>query len=165
MTARNSDYIAQFATTPATMPDSHLCGLVREIIGVVTPAADEADDSIHRFLRVPTNARITDLLIAAADATLAGKYDFGLYYPTGVNDGAVIDRDLLSAAFDLSVGPFYWSSVMAVGTTSIANSVKPLWELAGLSSDPGGHFDIVGTVETPFNGGPTSVGLKARFVV
>lgn len=165
MTARNSDYIAQFATTPATMPDSHLCGLVREAIGVVTPDAAEADDSIHRFVRVPSNARVSEVLIAAADASTGGKYDFGLYYPTGVNDGAVIDRDILAAAFDLAGGPFYWSNVMAVGTTSIANSVKPLWELAGLSSDPGGHFDIAGTVETVFNGGPTSVGLKVRFVV
>ena len=68
------------------------------------------------------------------------------------------------ATFDLSGGPFYWASVLVVGVVTIAEHAMPLWQVAGLSSDPNCDFDIAGTIETTFNGGPTSVGLKALFV-
>lgn len=164
VTNRNSDFIANIVATPSVRNNSIRAGIMLEEIGLVTPAADDSATSIHRFLQVPTNSRLSDLLIAAADATTAGKYDIGLYYPVE-KGGAVIDVDAFAAAFDLSGGPFYWSSVLLVGVVTIAESVKPLWELAGLSADPGGYFDIAGTIETAFNGGPTSVGMKARYVI
>ena len=162
---RNSDVIANMVATPAVFNDPHTHGLVREALGICTPAADDTQASVHRFVRIPTNARITDVLIAAADASSAGKYDFGFYYPADVNAGAVIDADALADAFDLSGGPFYWSEVRTVSIVTIAESEKPAWELAGLSADPGGYFDIAGTIDTTFNGGPTTVGLKVRYVI
>lgn len=161
---RNSDVIANMVATPALLNDPTYAGLVKEVIGTVTPAADDTQASVHRFVRVPSNARITDVLIAAADASTAGKYDIGVYYPASVNAGAVIDADAIADAFDLSGGPFYWSDVRTVSIVTIAESSYPLWQLAGLSSDPGGEFDIAGTIDTTFNGGPTIVGLKVRYI-
>lgn len=163
VTNRNSDIIANIVASPAVMNEPYSGGNLKERVGVVTPAADDTAASIHRFVRVPSNARLSDLLIAAADATTAGKYDFGVYR-TLADGGAVVDVDCLAAAFDLSGGPFYWSSVLLVGVVTIAEHAMPLWQVAGLSSDPNCEFDIAGTIETTFNGGPTSVGLKARFV-
>lgn len=162
---RNSDVIANFVAVPSVMNDPTANGRVCQAIGIVTPAADDDDDSIHRFVRIPSCARISDVQIAAADATTGGKYDFGVYYPEGVQSGAVIDRNVIAEAFDLTGGPFYWSSVLVVGVVTIAESALPLWQLAGLSSDPGGYLDIVGTIETVFNGGPTTVGLKVTYVM
>lgn len=161
----NSDVIANMVAVPSVSNDPTYNGRRCQAMGIAAPAADQADDSLIRMVRVPSNCRIEDVRIAAADATTAGKVDLGVYYPAHVNAGAVIDRDALAAAFDLSGGPFYYSSMLLVGVVTIAESAKPLWEVAGLSSDPGGDLDIVLTVETLFNGGPTSIGLKVDYVV
>lgn len=161
---RNSDVIANLVAVPATRNNSILEGRKMEAIGIVTPAADDTANSVHRFVRVPSNARISDVRIAAADATMAGAYNIG-FYRTEEDGGEVVDADALAAAFDLSGGPFYWSSVLVVGVVSIAESKMPVWQLAGLSADPGGYLDIAGTISTTFNGGPTTVGLKVDYVV
>lgn len=162
---RTSDLITNATATPVVFNNSHSQGVLHEVLGIVTPAADDTQASVHRFVSVPSNCRLSDVLISAADATTAGKYNIGIYYPTGVNAGAVIDADALAAAYDLSGGPFYNASVLLVGVVTIAEMAYPLWQLAGLTADPGGYLDIVGTVETTFNGGPTTVGLKVKYVV
>lgn len=167
MADANSDVITNLVAVPQVLNESISNGRKMEAIGVVTTTADQADDSILRMVRVPSNCRVSDIRIAAADATTAGKVDIGVYYPSHVNAGAVVDRDAFAAAFDLSGGPFYYSSVVffGAGVVTIAESAQPLWQVAGLSSDPGGELEIVATVETLFNGGPTSIGLKVDYVV
>ena len=161
-----SDVMTNMVAVPVVLNESISNGRHMQALGVVTTAADQADDTIIRMVRVPSNCRISDIKIAAADATTAGKVDVGVYYPEyNSNGGTVVDRDILAAAFDLSGGPFYYSSVLLVGVVTIAKSAQPLWQVAGLSSDPGGELDIVMTVETLFNGGPTTIGLKVDYVV
>ena len=165
MADANSDVITNLVAVPQVLNESISNGRKMEAIGVVTTTADQADDSILRMVRVPSNCRVSDIKIAAADASSTGKVDIGVYYPSHVNAGAVIDRDAFAAAFDLTGGPFYYSSVVLVGVVTIAESAQPLWQVAGLSSDPGGELEIVATVETIFSGGPTSIGLKVDYVV
>lgn len=162
---RNSDVIANAVATPVVRNNSHTNGVVKSAIGICTPAADDTSGSVHRYVRVPSNVRLADLKISAADASTAGKYDFGLYYPVDhANAGAVIDADCISNAFDLAGGPFYRASVLNVTDITIANSAKMLWQVAGLSADPGCDFDIAGTIDTTFNGAPTSVSVEAIYV-
>lgn len=140
-------------------------GRMVEGIGVVTPAANQADDTIMRCVRVPSNARVSQILINAADATTAGKVDCGIYQ-TDENGGAVVDRDLFANAFDLTGGPFANTDItFESGEYTIAESEQPLWEVLGLSADPQREYDVALTVETLFNGGPTSIGLKVRYVI
>lgn len=160
-----SDAITNLVATPIVRNDPIYNGRLTQAIAIASPAADQADDTIIRMVRVPSNCRIDDIRISAADATTAGKVDVGVYYPEGVQSGAVIDRDAFAAAFDLSGGPFYKSSVLLVAVASIAESVMPLWQAAGLTADPGGDLEIVLTVETLFNGGPTSIGLTVDYVI
>ena len=42
--------------------------------------------------------------------------------------------------------------------------MMPLWQALGLSADPGVEYDVVATVSTTFNGGPTSILLTADYV-
>ena len=163
VTDRNSTFISNLTASPLVLNPAYSKGAIREVIGTVTPAADDTAASVHRFVRVPSNARVSDVLIAAADATTAGKYDIGVYR-TSEDGGAVVDADCFAAAFDLSGGPFYYSSVLTVSVVTIAESAQMLWQVAGLTEDPGCDFDVAGTIETTFNGGPTIVGMKVRFV-
>lgn len=139
-------------------------GTLKEAIGVVTPAANQADDTIMRAVRVPSNARISQILISAADATTGGAIDIGVY-DTEDNGGAVVDRDLFASAFALTGGPFDNADVTYESDEyGYAESGLPLWEVLGLSKDPNTEYDICMVVETVFNGGPTAIALKVRYV-
>lgn len=166
---RNSNTIANTVATPKVLnsPQVGGAGILREVAGEVTPAADDTQASIHRFVRVPSNARVSEVLIAAADASTAGKYDIGLY-KTAENGGAVVDADFFASAFDLANSADAVAGFADVtfesGVYTFAKAIQPLWQALGLSSDPNIEYDIAGTIETTFNGGPTSVLMRARYV-
>ena len=159
-----SAHITNATATPIVFTNGVVAyGDLREAVGVVTPAADQADDTIMRCCRVPSNARISQVLINAADATTAGKIDIGVYQ-TEDNGGAVVDRDLFAGAFDLAGGPFINSDqTYESGEYTAAESEKMLWQVLGLTADPNREYDICCVVETLFNGGPTSICLKVRY--
>jgi hypothetical protein len=138
-------------------------GRLQEIVGVATTSATQADtDTIH-FVRVPSNAIISQVLISAADATTAGAINIGVYQ-TQENGGAVVDADLFASALDLTGGPFNNADqTFESGEYTYAESEQPLWEVLGLSQDPNIEYDIVGDVSTTFNGGPTSIRLAVRY--
>ena len=101
-----SAYITNATATPRVLTNSSKSnGRLFEASGVVTPAADQADDTIMRVVRVPSNARISEVLLNAADATTGGAIDIGVYQ-TEDNGGAVVDRDLFASALALTGGPF-----------------------------------------------------------
>lgn len=164
-----STWLTNAVATPKVLTDAaESVGVLKEAVGVLSPAADQADDTVMRAVRVPSNARVSQVLISAADATTAGKIDVGVYETDG-NGGAAVDRDLFASALDLAN-----SSLAAGGNGDItfesteytfAESGKPLWEVLGLTSDPCKEYDICAVVETLFNGGPTTIVLKVRFVV
>lgn len=162
---RNSAQIANIVATPRVPLDPHDGpAQLNEVVGVITPAADDTQASIGRFFRVPSNARVSQLLISAADATTAGAIDIGLY-DTPANGGAVVDADFFASAFDLSGGPFSNAEVsFESGVISVAEQDDMIWEVLGLTSDPGVDYDVAYTITTTFNGGPTAIALKGRYV-
>lgn len=141
-------------------------GALHEAIALVTPAADQADDTIMLLARVPTNCRIRKIAVTAADASSAGKIDIGLYRVPELG-GAVMDRDFFASAFDLTGGPFAESDQKNESASyTLAKQCQPLWQAAAVdSADPGGEYMIAATVETLFNGGPTSILFHIEFAV
>ena len=137
-------------------------GFVQEATGTVTPDAAAEANSTYRFCRVPSNARISQVLISAADATTAGALNVGLY---DVDGGSVVDADLFASAYDLSGGPFNNADIThESGEYTYAEAEKQLWEVLGLSSDPQKEYDVTAVVSTAFDGGPTSINLKVRYI-
>lgn len=126
-------------------------------------AANQAANDIVWFARVPSNCRISELLLTAADATTAGAMHLGVYR-TPENGGGVVDADFFASALDLTGGPFAESDQKNESTSyTLTKQQQPLWEALGESADPGGEYYICGTVSTTFNGGPTEIGLKIRY--
>jgi hypothetical protein len=105
------------------------------------------------------------LLLSCADASTAGKIDIGVWQ-TPENGGAVVDRDLFASALDLSGGPMdNLECTYESDEYTYAESGLPLWEVIGLSADPCREYEINAQVETLFNGGPTTLVLKVRYVI
>lgn len=165
MTNRLSTWLTQRDATPSAAADpAESVGVVKEAVGFVASAADDASASIFRFLEVPSNARILDVLYTGADATTAGAIDVGIYKTTA-NGGAVVDADFFASAFALTAGPDTDTNLRDEGGFyTTAERAKPLWEALGLTSDPGVMYDVCATVTTTFNGGPTAMLLRVRYV-
>lgn len=161
-----SAFITNATATPKVATNAAIAaGRMVEGVGVCTPAANQADDTVLRFVRVPSNARVSQILISAADATTAGKVDCGVFQ-TEDNGGAVVDRDLFAGAFDLSGGPFNNEDItFQSGEYTYAESEKMLWQALGLTADSNREYDICLQVETLFNGGPTAVRLAVRYTI
>lgn len=161
---RNSTTVANAIATPPVFnsPPRNAANL-REVAAIITTAADDSQNSIGRFFRVPSNARISQVLWSSADATTAGVVSVGIYQ-TAENGGAVVDADLF-ATLDLAGGPYNNSDItFESGEYTYAESEKPLWEVLGLTEDPARDYDVAYTITTTFNGGPTAVRCAVRFV-
>ena len=161
---RNSTTIANsIATPPVALSPPRNASNLREVAAIITPAADDTANSIGRFFRIPSNARVSQLLWSSADATTAGVVSVGLYQ-TAENGGAVVDADLF-ATLDLAGGPYNNLDItFESGEYTYAESEKPLWEVLGLTADPQREYDVTYLNTTTFHGGPTAVRLALRYV-
>jgi hypothetical protein len=128
-------------------------GHLKEVTGSSVAVASSSADATYRFCRVPSNAKVKRVVITS-EAQGAGKLDIGVYYPTtgptGVADLAAnaIDQDFFATVVDCASAVQPTDITNESGTYTIDKWNKALWDAVGLTSDPGGYFDIVGTVKT-----------------
>jgi hypothetical protein len=101
--------------------------------------------NVYRMMEVPTNCRVSSVRLWCTALGGSTAADVGVYRNTR-DGGAVVDADLFASAQSL---------VSAVNGTEISNEStvytlarreQPLWQAAGLASDPGGTFDICCTL-------------------
>lgn len=122
-------------------------------IAVATTSLDEVGDIIL-LCPLPSNAVLTSLRLYNDDLDSNGTpllaADVGLYYSgigskqvaDGRVSGAVIDADCIATAItDLRAANVVGSEIR-FEVANITSVDKELWELGGLSADPGGLFYI-----------------------
>jgi len=162
----NSTWITNAVATPPVLTNASVSkGELKEAVGVATVSASQASGDTIRFVRVPSNARVSEVLLSTGDATTAGAVNIGVWQ-TANNGGAVVDADLFASALALTGGPFNNSDqTFESGEYTYAESALPLWSVLGLSADPGIEYDIVAQVSTTFNGADTTQVLKVRYVI
>lgn len=162
---RNSTAIADMVAIPRVPVGSTkgAAGQMFESAGYVANAADDSATSILRFCRVPSNARISSVQMTTGAAT-AGAVDIGVYQ-TADNGGTVVDADLFASAQALTAALFNADVTYESGEYTVAESVKPLWEVLGLSSDPGREYDVAATITTTFSAASVGQVLKVRYVI
>lgn len=128
-------------------------GSLQNVTGSAVAVASSSADSTYRFVRVPSTAKIKQIR-ATSQAQGAGSFDFGVYYPTTGKTGKAdlaanaIDQDFFATAVDFSSAVQPTDITNESGTYTADKWNLPLWAAVGLTSDPGGYFDIVGTVKT-----------------
>lgn len=162
---RKSAAITNRDATPRVLNGPGASGRLKEAIGYIAAAADDSATSVYRIATVPSNARISEILLTAADFTTAGAIHVGLHR-TVQDGGAVVDADLFATAVDLSGGPFSNLDVTREAGTSnwaLANAENTVWQSLGLTTDPGIEYDVTATISTNFNGG-SGLLFKVRFV-
>jgi hypothetical protein len=139
-----------------------------DVIGI----AASSIDATYQFVRVPSNCKIKQVLFTS-EAQAVGTIDIGLYYatdgegnkPTSLLVANTINRTLFAAAVSVAAGS---AQTELIGISTSFTPLKrnqPLWQAAGLASDPGGFFDIVGSLATALTTGTGKMGMTVNFTV
>ncbi len=152
-----STYITNLDASPVVQPTAGEGGpaFLKSNEGYATAVASSSVDATYQLVRLPSNCKVKSILFESAAQT-AGKFDLGLYYATDGEGGkpaallaaAAIDQDFFASAIDCASAVVITESVNESGTYTIDKRVQPLWQAVGLSTDPGGYFDLVATVVT-----------------
>jgi hypothetical protein len=150
-------------SVPPTLTNSHMNGYLREMPGTVEVAAADSDGSVYRLVRVPSNCRVSELTLANDAITAGTSFDVGIY-KTARDGGAVVSAALFASAVDLSSAHDFTNDLLEATATDISQCEKRLWELAGLSADPGIDYDICATGNTVGSAAGT-ISMKVKFVV
>lgn len=146
MAATTVGFTTTIEADPKTMlPRQHGTGLkvYANTVEVAATSLDETDDRVM-ILAIPGAARLIDLVLFNDDLDSNGSpaltLDVGLYYGDGVTNqtpGTAIDDDVLATA--ITTGQAANTAGVRVGfeALNIDKIGKPLWEIAGLTKDPG----------------------------
>lgn len=137
-------------------------GVLYESIATVEVAAADDSASVYRFVRVPWNARISEISYAS-DAITGLSGDIGVY-ETAADGGAVVDADEFASAAVLSSAIDWTAGTNEAATTQISDCEKELWDRMGATEVKGKQYDICITATAD----PTAAGtlsLRVRYVV
>jgi len=141
----------------------------------VTVSANASVGSTYRMIRLPTTIKIKELILES-DAMGAGAINLSVYYSDSTTDGTAVanqgvivpttgdqffasDVNLASAQNNVQV-------INESGNNGLANRNLPFWQALGLTSNPGGFFDIVAVVHTTaITTGAAKLGLRVSYTM
>lgn len=158
-----STHITNADATPPVLTSDYISrGALYEAVGTVeTLAADDAS-SVYRLVRVPSNARITSILLASDAITGATASDVGVYQ-TAANGGAVVDADEFANDVNISGATAFTEVINQAVAAEISDVEKRLWEKIGETADTLRDYDICVTVNDVTAAG--TISMKVKYVI
>lgn len=174
-----SKVIANRDSTPPILSNPEVAqGTVKGVLGVENTSNLGTDigaaGTAIKLVPIPSNARL-QTLEHAAGALGTSSLDIAIFFPTSMPQGganapasSLAGTCAASSLFATAIAGVdtlrAWTDAMGVGATpTLQNRIKPLWQLVGLTTDPGFDFDLGYTVRTAvaING---YVGLRATYI-
>jgi len=141
-------------TVAGDLKDAFTNGSVKMYTQTYEQAASDNDTSIWRLFDVPSNCVPVRSPVMCDAITGATDMDMGVYRPTSAG-GAVIVKDCLMDGQTFASAS---KALNGLGKMAIENiGAKKLWEIAGLSKDPGGNLTVAITGNTVGSTGGTVV--------
>ena len=126
--------------------------------------------STYQMVRIPSDCTVKRIMacIESTSGVTTFTADIGLYYSTSPYDGTqqskvavvvsgttgptVVDADFFGSAVALAAIVTPTDYTNESGNITNAKRMQPIWQAAGLSSDPGGYFDVVLTLTATASG-------------
>lgn len=149
--AVNSTSVTSYNSIPRVVVPRGLADgeVVRAINDVVAITSGNSAASIYRFGKIRSSDFVDRLRIVSADIGTTTAGDVGLYdLLTATNGGTVVDVDFFASAVSLNGGAIDSDiSFQAAAAGGLyTNGAKRVWEILGLSSDPGKEYDVALTL-------------------
>jgi len=133
--------------TPKVLSGAHLSkGPLLEGVGTLETVSGNSTGSIYIMGSVPSNLRLSELILKSDDIGTTTTADLGLYR-TIEDGGAAVDVDLFGSAISLKDGAVDQVNQLYESTTVGTEDVeKMIWEHLGLSADPNLVYDLAFTL-------------------
>lgn len=168
-----STIITNRDATPKVLTDALLGGggLMSVIGSVQTFGAADGSGSIYRMVQVPSNARVEAVKIQNDALATSAAVNVGVYWPTYIPVGAglsaataatVINTALFASALAVATAAKPTDITNQSGNNTVLLQEQPLWQAAGLPSDPGIDLDICVSVSTAIQA-QGYIGLKVAY--
>lgn len=157
--------VTNLDATPRVMNPTYLMGgILKEQVGTVEIAAADDNNSVYRVGRVHSSWRISDIVRYNDAITSGADYDVGLY-DTAANGGAVVNINCFADAVSLvSASVTGTKDLYEAGSdVGVEDIEQRVWEMAGLTEDPGKFMDVCYTGVTVGSGAGT-LSVKIRYV-
>jgi len=132
-------------------------GILRCVNDYVTVSSSMAAGSTYRLVRIPSNAKVKQVLFES-EAQGAGAFNLSVYYSDSAVDGTqpanqglivpTTGDQFFASDIDCASAVVLGDKTNESGNYTLAKRNKALWDALGLTSDPGGFFDIVAVVHT-----------------
>lgn len=130
-------------------------GRLRVSSATIEAAVGDSATSTYRMLRLKSSDSVKSIRLFCDAAGATGAADIGLYAPNG---GAVVDADIFGSAVVMTAALVGSEVAFESASNDIANVNKTIWELLGLSTDPGVQYDLTLTLTAAHaNGGTITV--------
>lgn len=160
---KKSTAITNADATPRLLNSSFIeDGILRESVGTVEVAAADDDNSVFRMVRVPSNARICSVELFNDAITGGTAYHVGAFR-TAADGGAAIDNDVFATSVDLSSARVAPLDVV-FEALNIDLIERRLWQILGLTSDPGYMVDI-GLFAATIGTAAGTISLRVRWTL
>ncbi len=160
-----SGVITNRDATPKVLSNANIAGAhLKEAVGTVISTSGDSIDSVYRFCQIPSNARVSQVLLYCDDLGSTTIGDVGLH-DTTENGGAVVDRDFFASAVSLKDGALNGTDVTheAAGAFDIDDAEKMVWQcISGLTADPKKLYDVT-IMLTAANNGTGDITLKVTY--
>jgi len=164
-TVANNQYPTSGA--PIRSPAHQRGGMLKESCSNVVVTATQPDTDNLIGAPVPSNARVSEVLLSYADATTGGAIDVGVWKRNAADDDwEAVDDDLFASAMVITDGPQWNKDITNESAEyTAAEQEKALWEVLGLTTDPKIMYWIGSDITTTFADAST-VGIlfKVRYV-
>lgn len=142
-------------------------GMLRECIGTLESVSGDDINSVYRFCQVPSNCRISQVLLYSDDIGANTVAHFGFFQTTD-NGGAVVDADAIASSVSLKDGALNGTDIThesgSASVGDIAAAEQYLWEALGLSADPKRFYDLCAQLTVAADAAAT-VTVVCRYVV
>lgn len=157
-----SSTITNRDTVPQVINDGRLeRGSLRSSHGYVTGVNGDSIGSKYVLASLPSTAMVRAVLLSSGALT-SGAADVGVYRNTR-DGGAAVSAGLFGTAVSVAAAQNRVDITNESTTYTLDKREQPLWQAAGLASDPGSTLDIVATLTAALTAGGL-LGAEVQYV-
>lgn len=158
-----STVITNRDAVPTVLNDNVLSrAALKEAVGFVTTNNGDSATSKYVMCSVPSNARISQIILDTEAQGVGAKVDVGVYRNTK-DGGAAVSSNFYAAALDVSAALKASDITNSSGSNTLDKQNMPLWQQLGMSADPMTTLDFAITVNVA-TAASGKIGLKVKYV-
>lgn len=160
----SSTVITNRDAVPPVLSNSNISnGTLREESANFAIATSDNIGSKWRLCRVPSNARVSQVLLSCTSSGTVGSVNLGIYKATRDN-GSVVEADLFCGTKVLTTALKNSDVAHDSVKYDYTETEKMLWQVAGASVDPKTEYDVVMELIAVISSATTG-NVKIRYVI